>query len=214
MGYVANLRGPDLFVIGQDNNAFASAGTQAWHPHAFRWKELGTADPNDVVVQGPAVTFQRWLLMERQFVFVIYENAGLAVNVWNGNLNRQGTWEIIGGPPQGGDIGQHQIEAVMFPSSFQFRAVAKAFVFPVVNGQLWACRGNGTPGAWSWRNLESPDVTTVASSAAVVTWTPARGTEQIFAFVRGGDDHLWLCTWDGKSAVMWEDLSTIGLPPS
>jgi hypothetical protein len=63
--------------------------------------------------------------------------------------------------------------------------------------------------AWHWADQGTPPNTTVKSSVAATTFAPhpAGWPEQIYAFVVGQDDHLYVNYWNGSS-WRWADQGT------
>ena len=67
------------------------------------------------------------------------------------------------------------------------------------------------PDNGQWHDQGTPHNASVASAASVVT-CPCGGNENIYAFVRGSDNHLHVHFWDAASSTWnWRD---IGAPPN
>jgi hypothetical protein len=60
-------------------------------------------------------------------------------------------------------------------------------------------------GFWADQGIPATGVT-IGSAASVATY-PHNGNDQIYAFVRGSDNHLHVHSWDAaNSAWVWRDL--------
>jgi hypothetical protein len=171
---------PELYVRGLDGSIFRSRGTVDWSTETWQgWEALGGYS------QGrPAVVSQN---AAQLMVFVrgsdnqLYVNR-LSVNTWTG-------WQSLGGTLTADPV------AVAHGSSGTFVTVFTRGSGGEVNYRRW----NGT-GWEGWTSLGG----WITGDLAAVT----RDTTKIYVFVRGGDNQLWLCHFDG-AAWGWQGLGGV-----
>jgi hypothetical protein len=85
---------------------------------------------------------------------------------------------------------------------------------PGSDGHLWCHTWLGReplrpdPGAGNWANQGTPGADVrIFSGASAITAPSPDGAQQLYAFVRGDDDHLYVNFWDAAAATWrWRDL--------
>ena len=189
-----------LFVFAWGSSTSASNDSLLWqYLHRDRlWRFQGSLpNPQEYIVSEPAVikhVFQNTIPYIYAYVvghdghLYVNHSADWAASTWHWrdlgqpNANTTATWLMKPGLVSFTHDGEYRIYAFVGGS----------------NGHLWNhfWQGWRQQGQGNWGDLGAPTGTTVASESGVVTFRH-EGTDRIYVFVRGSDNHLHVCFWDG-----------------
>lgn len=187
-----------VFVEGSDGRLWVnfSENTQVQAP--WHWADLGR--PANIPVRGrpQAITYMH-AGSERIYVFMRASDEHLYTCYWNGRDRWE--WANLGHP--GGNTGVASDAAVV---RYSWDGTDRMYVFVRgSDGHLYTCYWNGVD-QWLWAGLgtPTPNGVKVSSSPGVVPfhWD---GTNRLYVFVGGSDDHLHLCYWNGVDQWLWRD---------
>jgi hypothetical protein len=166
-------------------------GTQ-WH-----WADQG-APPGNLGTSDPEVITFREEGTPRIYAFV-HAGGRLSVNYWDGTH-----WQWANqGPPQEQILGGHGA------ITYQEAGAQRIYCFVVgLNGHLYVNYWDGAQ--WQWADQGAPPGTKAVYNPrpGVITYREG-GTQRIYAFVGGLNDHLYVNYWDGAQ-WQWADQ---GAPP-
>lgn len=207
------------YVVGDDNHLWVR-GSLTDRADFWMWYPLFKPHGVDVTwVLKPALVSFTHDREHRMYAFVLGSDGHLWNHFWSGwPVRGQANWGDLGAPV--GAKVSSQAGAV----TFRFEGTDRIYVF--VRGSdnhLHVCFWDGLQ--WSWTDLGRPttsgnDVmarpdggdTPVSDAPGVVTFKyvePSRTTDRIYAFVRGFDNHLHVCYWNGVDLWLWTDLGTL-----
>jgi hypothetical protein len=184
------------FVRGGDGHLYVNF----WDGARWYWADQGlppgTSLHNQAIPQ--VVTYLDAAGQQRIYAFVRGADNRLYVNFWDGFLWR---WANQG-TPSGTDLNSD-------PAVVTYRdAAGNQRIYAFVRGSNGDLCVNFWDGArWYWGDQGRPTDTTVAGAPEVVTYLDAAGQQRIYAFVRGGDGHLYVNFWNG-ARWYWGDQST------
>lgn len=193
-----------VFVKGSDGRLWVNFSDNTELQTAWHWADLGR--PPNIPVRGrpQAVTYVHDG-RERLYVFVRGSDDHLHTCYWNG-VDRW-EWADLGRPgPTTGVVGEPTVERYHWDGTDRMYAFVRGS-----DGYLHTCYWDGVD-RWRWANLgrPTPPGVTVTSSPAVVPfhWD---GTDRLYVFVWGSDDHLHLCYWNGVDRWLWRNQE---MPPT
>jgi hypothetical protein len=231
----AAIRGPGVrhealyaYVVGSDGHLYANFSTDG-RGQAWSWQDLGQPDQNTeaVLFHKPSLARFRHDGEDRIYAFVRGSDGHLWNHFWRGpRWQDQGTWGDLGPPPgaPGTTVAFGQPTAAI---TFRFvepqRTTDRIYVFlRGSNDHLFVRYWDGV--RWNWEDFGRPTTdghdivahpqggtAAVTDAPGAVTFTyvePHRTTDRIYAFVRGGDNHLHTCYWNGIDLWLWNDLGT------
>jgi hypothetical protein len=213
---------PDIYayVVGSDGHLYVNHSTD-WQALNWMWRDLGQPDASTGVtwnVKPGLVSFQH-AAENRIYAFVRGSDGHLWVHFWRDwRQPGTGTWADLG-TPEGATVFSE-------PSVVTFRFENTDRIYAFVHGSdnhLHVCYWNGVD-RWLWNDFGRPSTgehdvaaspgagnTAVSSAPGVVTFRfvePHQTTDRIYAFVRGSDNHLHQCYWNGVDVWLWNDLGT------
>ncbi|HBY99464.1 MAG TPA: hypothetical protein DEP84_36925, partial [Chloroflexi bacterium] len=193
---------------------------QIWNPTnahplgaGWHWQDHGVPAAGVVAVDAPdAIAYRRQStgslhdVYDRIDVFVHGNDGRLYRNGWDA---RRGTWQWQnhGRPALGTDVRSRSGSI-----TYRHQGVKRIYLFVEgSDGRLWANFSDSTEvqTAWHWANLGRPPNILVRGRPQAVTHVHD-GRERIYVFVRGSDDHLHTCYWNGIDRWEWADLGHPG----
>jgi len=173
--------------------------TNYWDGSQWKWADHGLPQSAQGLSLGEAITYLDPATRTRRiYAFFRGGNGHLYVNYWNGS---QWKWADQGLPP-GTTVGNG-----IMATTYLEGAIQRIYAFVIGgNDHLYVNYWDGFQ--WEWADQGTPSGTTVYAAGAVISYYEA-GAHRIYAFVRGGNDHLYVNYWKG-SQWKWADQ---GLPP-
>jgi hypothetical protein len=166
---------------------------------------------------------QHWIIQPFAYVFVAGSDNRLYVSYTTDPRATSWNWLDLGQPDANAGVGVGWLRRPGIVWFF-FDQQHRLYTFVTgTDGHLWIhiWRGvlrNTDLGVWADQGIPAPGVT-IGSAASVVTY-PHNGKDQIYAFVRGSDNHLHVHFWDAANNVwVWRDLgqphgATVSSDPS
>ncbi len=206
------------YVVGSDERLYVNFSTTL-QADLWTWRDLGQPGAGSPVTRNirPAVISHPAQGRYRLFAFIRAGDGRLWAHDWGGRGDSTaGNWIDLGAPP-GTAVSRE-------PSVVSYTHEGQAFMYVFVrgaNGHLHVCRWDGA-GSPLWSDLGRPTPggrdtpagagagqALVASAPGAVTFLqvePGGESDRIYAFVRGGDDRLHTCYWNGVDLWLWSDL--------
>jgi hypothetical protein len=191
------------FVMGDDGKLYHHQ--QVWHEH-------GRCPNRTNVVSVPGFAKQHFVNRSVLYAFVVGNDDRLYASMQADPHATRWIWFDLGRPtPNTGVTWLFRPGTVwfFFDGDYRFYTFVSGH-----DGHLWhnVWRGTGL-GTWGDRGSPSPGVS-VVSAASVVTYPGTKyppsanpSNNQIYAFVRGSDNHLHVHFWDaGNGTWVWRDL--------
>jgi hypothetical protein len=187
---------PFAFVASDDEEVIRRVlWVDQWDGSNWYWVNLGVpADETSSAVIGQPAGITTTANGSRPYVFLVTTDGHLWVDWFNDSA---WSWR------DQGFAGITPIDAAVGAITFQGY---RPYAFVLAGAQLWVNWWSGSDWLWSNQNAD----TTLNPPATVTKAVGAVATDDggIYAFVVGGDGHLWVNSWD-SSAWHWKDL---GMP--
>jgi hypothetical protein len=197
-----------VYVVGNDRRLYATHSTNH-EATSWGWVDLGQPAPNTGALwfRRPGVVSFLHDGSRRLYTFLPAEDSHLWVHVWRGREPRlrnpdAGAWHDLGAPNGVAINGAASVVTCPHNGPEQMYAFVRGS-----DRRLYVRFWDAANSVWVWRDLGQPATATVRSDpSAVVCRYP--GADPLYAFVRGSDDHLYMCHMDsGVMNVQWKDLS-------
>lgn len=155
---------------------------------------------------------QDWYFQPFVYAFVAGTDNRLYVSHATNYIANSWNWQDLGQPNQNVGVGWLRRPGIVWYLCDRQR---RLYTFITgTDGHLWVHVWRGVlhnTDLGFWADLGTPASGVTVNSAASVVTCPHGGREQIYAFVRGSDNHLHLQLWDAAHSVwVWRDL---GQPP-
>lgn len=207
----ANTYTPLCYMVGRDQNLYVHYATDGT---AREWASHNLGRPGPGV--GVALLNRPGLGLLGQFrALVIGEDSNLWAHSWGGkNDGTRGSWSVLGRPADGAAI-----VGEISPVVFNFGGVDFIYnFFRGDTGKLYEAQWDGQDSV-IWDNFGQPTTggvnvpaspdggnTAIVSAPSAISFNDQiAGITKMYAFVKGNDNHLHVCFWDGNM-WKWNDL--------
>jgi hypothetical protein len=189
-----------IFVWGSDGSLYL-------YRHVDRsWRFQGSLpNPQAAVASEPAVIKHLHQGIAGIYAYIVGSDGHIYVN-------HSTDWQVLNWIWR--DLGQPNASTTVTwnvnPGLVSFQHAGENRIYAFIrgsDGHLWVhfWQGWRQAGAGSWADLGTPPGTTVFSEPGVVSFR-FENTDRIYAFVRGGDNHLHVCYWNGVDRWLWNDF--------
>jgi hypothetical protein len=175
-----------------------------WDGSQWRWADQGVP-PSGGIADLSAITYREGTAPQRIYAFVAGTNGHLYVNFWDGS---QWRWADQGEPPSASVSG---IAAITYREGTQPQRI---YVFARgSNGHLYVNFWDGSQ--WRWADQGTPPSTSASGFPSAIAYKEGNQPQRIYAFIKGGNNHLYVNFWDGFQ-WRWADqgsaMHLVGLP--
>lgn len=183
---------PFAVVTGSDGNAWVSW----WDVASWQWYNMGSPGVAIGSSMGSlAVTDER--TGEQSLYVYVWGGDG---QLWQGVTDAVTTrWTALGGPQYPAVMSGPAGAAIIRSGPGQL-AQPCCFVLSGSTGDVWACQD----GTWYALGAPPSDHYALQGLGAISVPDLKNGSQYALVFVTDGDNSVWVCRWDGVTAV-WEE---------